>query len=193
MSLTLILGPMFSCKTSQLLVNYDKHVYGKKGILCMWDKDTRYTNKSKLVTHSNMTRNAIKIKYVEELLEYTDDVDIIGIDEIQFLQGKKGEKIKDGPKNVRKILDKLVIDGKSIICAGLLKDYRRIVWPVVTELLGISDKTIFLDAICIKCSYPATCSYMKGHSKTSLSDTIITSSYSDFIPLCTKCYIGMYK
>jgi thymidine kinase len=193
MSLELIIGPMFACKTSYMFIKFDKYTYNKKGMLFMWKSDTRYSEKSKIVTHSKTERNAVKIEYAEDLLKYIDKVDVFGIDEIQFIKGKKGEKEEDMSKNVFNIINYLIKKDKMIVCSGLLADYRRKVWPVVSELIGISDNIITLKALCKKCGGSATCTYLKGHGKNSSANIIITSTYSDFIPLCTKCYNEMYE
>jgi thymidine kinase len=122
-----------------------------------------------------------------------DEIDVFGIDEIQFIKGKKGEKEKDMADNVLNVIDYLVKNGKKVICSGLLTDYRRKVWPIISKLIGISEDTIIMKALCKKCGSSATCTYLKGHKKNSSTNTIITSTYSDFIPLCTKCYNEMYK
>lgn len=186
MTFLLILGPMFSGKTSQLLLTHKDYTYNKKGQIFLWSDDDRYSKKSKLITHSGITCPGVRLKNSEELLKYVDKIDVFSIDEIQFL--------KDGPtKSTEKVLEILLSMGKIVIGAGLLADYRRKVWPGVEKILGLcTEPPIFKTAFCSDCGAKAFYTYKKGHGKGKDSLEIIVSSHDIFTPLCSKCWNKKY-
>lgn len=87
--LKLILGPMRSRKTTQLINEIFKYNYKYKYIIFNNKKDTRCNN-NEIKTHNNIKYNAIKIDKLsdiydnKEILEKYKSSKIIGIDESQF-------------------------------------------------------------------------------------------------------------
>ena len=191
MSITLITGPMFAGKTSRMYIEFMNKTYNKKGKIFKWSSDIRFSDKPLIVTHSDIRFDAIKVEFFDELLEYINDIDVFAIDEVQFL------KVRDG-QGVREVIGTLRDNNKDIIVAGLDADYKERPWPIISELFAMKDKIIPLTAQCESCyeclcmHIPATKSYLKGHKKDSPDDMIVTSSYTDFRPLCTACYKSMY-
>ena len=87
MSLKIIMGNMFSGKTSELVRRLKRYeVIGKKILVINSSKDTRCMEHV-LRTHDNMKFECIKTNNLQEL-NY-EQVDIIAIDEAQFFIGLK--------------------------------------------------------------------------------------------------------
>ena len=86
MGLSIIMGNMFSGKTSELIRRLKRlKVIGKKVLVVNSAKDTRSPDEV-LKTHDNVKFNCHKVYDLFDLI-YTndfDDVDIIAIDEAQF-------------------------------------------------------------------------------------------------------------
>ena len=66
-SLNLILGPMYSGKTSTLITRYNRHIIAKRRcILVKYKNDTRYDDKM-IVTHNGIKIEAITCEELADL------------------------------------------------------------------------------------------------------------------------------
>ena len=75
--LNLIMGPMFSGKTTELLRRYKRYIIAnKKCLLVKFNEDNRYS-KGKIVTHDNITGNdAYTCSKLEEVNSIVSDYDV---------------------------------------------------------------------------------------------------------------------
>ena len=111
----LIIGPMFSGKTSELINRYRKHtIAGKKCLLVKYKKDTRYSN-DHIVTHDGTNIKAVACLKLSEIDNIINDFDVICVDEIQFYEDgdEYCDKWANEPYN------------KKIEVCGLNGDYER--------------------------------------------------------------------
>lgn len=135
-SIHLILGPMYSGKTSELIKRYDRYtIGGKKCLMIKYKNDTRYASDA-VVTHNGTKVESHVTENLYELDQMVQDFDVICIDEIQFYQ--------DAPI----FCDKWANDGKIIICCGLNGSFKRKPFPVISSLIPLVDDISFLTAIC---------------------------------------------
>jgi len=84
--LELILGPMFSGKTTQIIQHYKSYSYiGKKVIVINYAEDKRYHD-SLLSTHDQIMIPCILVKYLADIMndEAIHSADVILINEGQF-------------------------------------------------------------------------------------------------------------
>jgi thymidine kinase len=137
---TLIIGSMFSSKTSTLINSARKYNITKKVVaLIKYRGDDRYSV-SDIVSHN---RDCISATYSTDdlatLLDEFKNFDVIIIDEIQFF------------KNALTAIRKLTDMGKIVICAGLNGDFNRRVFPVIAELIPEADEIIHMKSICMIC------------------------------------------
>lgn len=83
-NLNLIIGPMYSGKTSELLSRYLRYkVAGKNCLLIKYDNDKRYDS-NKIVTHNLFKQDALNCNNLKEFDDKISSYDVILIDEIQF-------------------------------------------------------------------------------------------------------------
>ena len=129
MPLTLILGPMYGGKTTELL----KHRKGKTLIL-NHSFDTRTTG---VKTHDGVEVEAHKCSTLPDLPE-TSAFDSVLIDEAQFF---------DDLSNVESLAENVVV-------AGLSGDYLKRPFGKILTLIPKAAKVIFLTANCA-CGEPA--------------------------------------
>ena len=81
----LIIGPMFSGKSTRLIGIIRKFTYkDKKTIMVKYFADKRFSEKSEVVTHDLLKYDSIICKNLHEHLEKLKQYDVIGIDEGQF-------------------------------------------------------------------------------------------------------------
>ena len=105
----LIIGPMYSGKTTELLRLYKRYyLAGKKCILIKHNDDIRYES-NYVVTHDQKKYKAISTKYLEDILNNKDvtSSEVICIDEIQFFI------------DAASICDKWANDGKIVIASSI--------------------------------------------------------------------------
>ena len=135
-NLETIVGAMFAGKTSELLkrILWAKH-QNKKIIVIKPSIDNRYSNE-KIITHNDLSHDCFSMANWKNVLDNfvfeKDSVDVVFLDEIQFMD------TKDTLNNVEDILNK----GIDVVCAGLDQDSRGKPWETSSMLLGLSDKII---------------------------------------------------
>ena len=107
--------------------------------------DDRY-HKEKVVSHNGNAIEAINIQRAEEILEHDlSEVDVIGIDEVQFFEN-----------NIVDIAQDLAEQGHRVIVAGLDMDFRGRPFEPMPQLLAVSELVTKLQAVCAVCGAPAS-------------------------------------
>ena len=167
--LTLILGPMFSGKSSMLLSEIDKATIAK--IPCCIVKPK--TDTRKYFTHSKLN-SSCDIYNVERLEDIpAAQYNVICIDEGQFF------------KTLRYSIN-WANEGKRVFISALNGDRHQKEWAATQEMIPLADEIIFVKAVCSKCgSYEASFSYKLNDTSTSQID--IGGSDESFIALCREC------
>ena len=183
-SLDLIIGPMFSSKTTELVRRLS--IFADMDIPVLYintELDTR--SDQSFSSHNSMITSlgnidSIKIKTLlnipnEALLKY----DIIGIDEAQ--------RFNDLAEFCDICVD--VLD-KKLIVAGLSGDFRREPFGQVHLLLSKCDSITQLYAYCVECKsknnriQPAIFTKRIGNE----GKTIVIGAKEMYVPVCRKCY-----
>ncbi len=137
MSLKIIMGNMFSGKTTELVRRLKRYeVIGKRILVINSSKDTRCFEHV-LRTHDNMKFDCIKTDDLNEL-NY-QDVDVIAIDEAQFFIGLKV------------FVEKVLKRGKTVILTGLDGDYKQRKIGEIIDCIPLADKVFKLSAMCMEC------------------------------------------
>ena len=134
--INLILGCMFSSKTSTLISRYNRYsIGGKKCIMIKYKNDVRY-DPFRVVTHDGIKVEAIVCNLLAEVDTKIQNYDVICVDEVQFY------------KDADIYLDKWANDGKIIEACGLNGDYNRKPFDVISQLIPKVENITFLKAIC---------------------------------------------
>ncbi|CAM2923499.1 MULTISPECIES: thymidine kinase [Staphylococcus] len=136
-----ITGSMFSGKSEELIRRLRRGVYAKQKVIVFKPAiDDRY-HKEKVVSHNGNEIEAINISKANEIWQYNlKDVDIIGIDEIQFFD-----------QEIVEIAETLAEKGYRVITAGLDMDFRGEPFHPVPEMLAVSEHITKLQAVCAVC------------------------------------------
>lgn len=148
--ITVITGPMYSGKTTELLSFVEIYNIGrKKTVIFKPSIDNRY-GVDVVSTHTGFKVRAHRISSSKEILNYiSEDIDAVFIDEIQFFDVGLVEIVK-----------KLVFSGIDVYCAGLDISYLENPFETTSKLLAIADEVIKKKAVCEKCGeHRATYSY----------------------------------
>ncbi len=168
-----IAGCMFSGKTEELIRRLRRATIAKQKVKIFKPKiDTRYSA-SDIVSHSEQSLPSILIEDINEVLNSSDDADVIGIDEAQFFSN-----------DIVSICNKLANRGKRIIIAGLDQDYRGIPFEPMPQLLAIAEYITKTLAICMVCGNPAD----KTQRKTQSAERVIVGAADIYEARCRKCH-----
>lgn len=137
MSLTLIIGCMFSGKSTEILRRVHRNIaIGETVTIVNSAKDTR-CSEDVVCTHDQNKIACIKTNDITTILDIESNV--IAIDEGQFFTG------------LRDTIEKLLAKGKTIIIGGLDGDFMQKPFGEIPNLIPLADDIIKLHAICMVC------------------------------------------
>ena len=174
----LIIGPMFSGKSTRLIGLIRKYTYkAKKTIMIKYFADQRYTDKSEVVTHDFLKYDSIDCKNLREHFEKLKNYDVIGIDEGQFFP------------DLVEVCEELALMKKTVIVAALNGDFRMEPFPVVGKLISKADKIKLLKAYCFNCHKDANFSLRIVQS----NETVLIGAGEAYKPACRECHIYFSK
>jgi thymidine kinase len=167
-----ICGPMFSGKTEELIRRLKRAVIARRKVQVFKPHvDSRYDPEA-VVSHSQQKMLSTVIdKPADVLARLAQDVEVVGIDEVQFL----------GPEIVPIVKD-LADRGLRVIVAGLDQDYRGLPFEPMPQLLAEAEYITKELAICVVCGQPA------GRSQRIVAseDQIHVGAQDAYEPRCRK-------
>jgi thymidine kinase len=140
----LILGPMFSGKTTELLRRLRRYEIARhKCLLIKHKSDDRYSE-SDVQTHDKIVRKAISCTLLSEL-EFDDfkNVSVIGIDEGQFFE------------DLPEFCDRMSSAGKIVVVSALSGTFKRELFASVKRVLPYAESWTHLKAVCMDCGREA--------------------------------------
>ncbi len=185
MTLEVIIGPMFSGKTSELIRLVEREVYAKKkGAIFKVSFDKRYSEKE-VVTHNGLKYDAYSVASSLEGLQKIEEVvnsnglDAIGVDEVNFF-----------PVEIVDVLDKLAYS-KRVIACGLNLNFRAEPFEPTMLLVARADSVRYLSAVCVVCGREATRTQrlIDGKPAPRESPTIAVGGKELYEPRCRTCYL----
>lgn len=206
--LGLIVGPMFSGKTTRIIELYYQYKNEGKNVLVVnYDADRRYHD-SMLSTHD---RVMIPCLFTDRLCDLVSTVNVdythfsvenaeINVafslknrDEVSDLNAKMYKNadvilINEGqffPDLYTSVLSMIEVSKKTVHVCGLDGDFRREKFGEILDLLPISDSITKLTSKCANgCSFPALFSHRISNEKEKV---LIGSDI--YLPLCRHCYV----
>ena len=175
--LEIIIGSMFSGKTSRLLTI--KRMYDICNIQCHvinFVEDNRY-HSTMLSTHDKCLISCINVKKLKDALteQIIKKYDIFLINEGQFFC--------DLFEEVEKLVN---VHNKKVYVCGLDSDYQLKKFGQILDLIPICDNVIKQHALCIECKNGTKAIFSKRLSKEKKQKMIGIDNY---IPVCRKCYL----
>ncbi len=178
MGLTLIVGPMKSGKSLELIARVAPYEFAEKRVLYV---QTKKDVRDKGIT-SRMGVNT-KALAVKSLNEIKNGFDVIGIDEIHMFD-------EADIKFVKKWLE----EGKEVYASGLDLDYSATLTPMVRKILELKPERIISKvAVCEVChDYSAQFTQIlhKGEPVLSgLPHIVPEDGTYVYEPRCRKCYV----
>jgi len=170
--LEVILGPMFSGKTTALLNQY--YLNDENTVAINYSGDTRY-HESKLSTHDLKMIHCINSN---ELLPLITNDEIL---QSKVLLINEGQFFPDLIQFVSNMVD---LHKKTIYVCGLDADFQRNKFGGILDLIPICDKVTKLNGKCNDCDNHSIFSY-----RLSTEEEQVVIGSSNYIPLCRNCYL----
>jgi len=137
----LIIGCMNSGKTTELRRRVNRFkIAGHKCLVIKYIKDNRYGDDC-ISTHDKLTMQVdVAVANLSELKEETfKDVDVIGVDEGQFIIG------------LSQFCEHHANHGRIVLVSALDGTFERKPFPSVMELIPLAERVDKLSAICMLC------------------------------------------
>jgi thymidine kinase len=177
--LELILGSMFSGKTSYLLDVYKKCVFCNIPVAVInYTADSRYTTEPMLSTHDKQMIPCILATTIEEAVSNNSEE----IAQAETILINEGQFFSDIEEQVKHLVEG---SNKRVYICGLDGDFERKPLGNLLQLVPFSDHIIKLKSLCSLCrdGTPGVFSFRITNEK---SQVVIGSS--NYIPLCRECY-----
>ena len=167
---------MFSGKSEELIRRVRRAAFGNLNVKVFKPAiDNRYDNAS-VISHDGTSTVARPIQCADEILQQVDgNLDIVGIDEVQFLDA-----------NIVDVVDELAGRGIRVIAAGLDTDFRGEPFGMMPELMARSEAVTKLNAICPICGSPASRTQRLINGKPASYDdpVIMVGASESYEPRC---------
>jgi len=172
MSIQIILGPMFSGKTTELLRRIRRYsVSQRKCMLIKYDKDMRY-DAEQVATHDKYMMQATPASRLFNEKEKAMGCQVIGIDEGQFFP------------DLVEFCEEMANAGKTVIVAALDGTFERKPFGRIPELIPLAEDVVKLRAICMKCFEEAPFSQRISAE----TETEVIGGADKYISCCRKCF-----
>jgi len=168
-----ICGSMFSGKTEELIRRLKRaKIANQKVEIFKPLIDTRYSEK-KVVSHDSNAILSTPVDHSSKLLELTDGVSVVGIDEAQFFD-----------EGLPEVCQSLALKGIRVIVAGLDMDYKGLPFGPMPNLLAVSEYITKVHAICQHCGNLATHSFRL----TEDNGKVVLGEKDRYEARCRTCY-----
>ncbi len=174
MYLEIILGPMFSGKTTRIVELYHQFVEENMKVIAInFAKDTRYDDKM-ISTHDRKMIPCVQCETLAPLLENGTiaNTDVVLINEGQFF-----------PDIFDVVLALVERHHKKVYVCGLDGDFTRRKFGSLLDLIPYCDTVTKLRSNCKYCDGAAIFS----HRVTNETAQLVIGS-DNYVPLCRKCY-----
>jgi len=172
-----ITGPMFSGKSEELIRRLKRARIARRSVACFKPNiDVRY-HRNAIASHSAQTLEAVTVANVEDLkavlLPMIETVEVVGIDEAQFLD----------PSLVA-LAHELMRLGRRVIVAGLDTSFTGEPFPPMPDLMAIADEVTKLSAVCMRCGAPAVHTQRLGSNQ----ELVVVGAAGVYEARCRACF-----
>lgn len=175
----LIIGPMFSGKSTELIRRLSKFKSIDKKIFVIGHQlDDRYSKKEVICTHDQKSFDCVKVSSLDSIMSMRQfkEADVVGIDEAQFF-----------PK-LRSFILKCEKMNKTIMIAGLDGDFKREPFQNIVGVLPLCDKVDKLNAMCSVKKDGTPAIFSKRITKS--TKRVEVGGSDQYVPVCREAYFA---
>lgn len=177
----LIIGPMYSGKTSRLISVYRQSLLCNVNCLTInYAEDTRYSH-SQLSSHDQIMVPCHFAGTISEIIKDTKHSEEYKKAEVILIN--EGQFFPDLKETVLKMVDK---DNKRVYVCGLDGDFRRRSFGQILELVPHADSVLKLKSLCVICKNGTPALFSHRINQSNKEVKVIGSDA--YLPLCRKCY-----
>lgn len=168
-----ICGSMFSGKTEELIRRLNRARIARQRVEIFKPMiDTRY-DETNVVSHNENSILSTPVSSATQILLLTNEVDVVGIDEVQFFDDE-----------IVEVCNKLAGQGIRVIVAGLDMDFTGKPFGPMPALMATAEYVTKVHAICILCGNLAQYSFRK----TADQKLVMLGETDSYDPLCRACF-----
>jgi thymidine kinase len=139
-----VAGVMFSGKSEELIRRIRRAIIARQRVQVFKSHlDARYEGLHRVSSHTGVAIEAQPIDRSDEILrriERLEDVDMVAVDETQFLDA-----------GIVEVATHLAEHGVRVLCAGTDTDFRGEPFGMMGHLMAIAEEVTKLQAICVLC------------------------------------------
>ena len=171
--LDIIIGPMFSGKTEELIRRLKRAQFAKQKVeIFKPEIDTRY-DEIAVVSHDYNQIHSTPVPASANIPLLINDEDVVGIDEAQFFD-----------MGLVAVCNQLANNGIRVIVAGLDMDYTGKPFGPIPALLATAEYVTKVHAICVNCGNLAN----HSHRITDNNKLVMLGETDSYQPLCRDCF-----
>ncbi|KAK9805146.1 hypothetical protein WJX72_001854 [[Myrmecia] bisecta] len=172
-SIELIIGPMFSGKSTELVRRVRRHkAAGRLCLLVNSRRDNRYSEGQAVVTHDKTELTATSIDCLAEVQNAAWQYSVIAVDEGQFMP------------DLVEFAELWANEGKTVIIAALDATFQRLPFKQVVELIPRAEEVSKLKAICHNCRKEAA--FTKRIAPE--TDVTLVGGADKYVAACRNCH-----
>ena len=173
-----VCGSMFSGKTEELIRRMKRAKFAKQKVEIFKPAiDTRYSDVD-VVSHDQNAIQSTPVDNSSSILLLSSDIDVVGIDEAQFLD-----------MGLIEVCNELASRGIRVIVAGLDLDFKAQPFGPMPQLCAIADEVTKVHAICVRCGSLAYVS----HRIVAGDKQVMLGEKDEYEPLCRECYNSIHN
>lgn len=173
-SIQLIIGPMFSGKSSELIRRVRRFEHARRVVMVVrYAHDTRYSSEC-VASHDKAMLKAIS---AVRLADARAQLDAVGADVCAIDEGQMYEDIVE-------FAEDCASRGITVIVAALDGDFRRKPFGRILELIPLAEKVDKLSAVCVGCYGEAAFT----ERLTSATQVQLIGGADIYRPVCRRCF-----
>ncbi|KAL8583300.1 hypothetical protein ACOMHN_043077 [Nucella lapillus] len=168
----LVIGPMFSGKTTELIRRMKRYRVARYSCLIIkYSGDTRY-DLDGVSTHDKQILPAVSTDQLMKVVTEAEQFDVVGVDEGQFFP------------DVTSFADMLANQGKVVIIAALDGTFQKKAFGDILNLVPVSESVTKLTAVCTICYRPAAFT----RRKTQENKVEVIGGEDKYLAVCRECF-----
>ena len=167
-------GPMFSSKTTKLLMQADKRQYQKQNIIAFKSKmDDRYSTAGEIVTHNFNKIPAILVSTGADIIQHVSEdpkVDCVIVDELFLIDGAAESCIQ------------LFKKGFDVVIASIDLSFAGEPFDEITKIMPYCTRIVKCKAVCTVCQNDAIYTFRKDDDDSE----ILVGGHDIYEPRCQE-------
>ena len=175
---TLILGPMKSGKSQELVASVKPYEYADQQV--MYVQPEANVRDQEIRSRLGVAATALSI---QSLRNIEQSFDVIGIDEVHMFR-----------KSDSSVIEQWLLDGKKVVASGLDLDYRGKLIPIVKRLIELKpDNLVNKVSVCESCkAYEARFTQILNGNEPilgGLPPVVPEDGTYSYQPRCRSCFV----